>query len=242
MRRWPTPAALAADRPPRRSGRGAGSGTRGGLCACTRARPRSSSTTTARYPPTSPTCSRCRASGRTPRTLSRRSRSAQRHPGGRHQRPPVRRARRRRQSRRRRRTTTRRPARRRGAAADRASSRRASLRRVHGDRCRSCARPARRACGQLPDAGTLRLASGRLARGPTARPGAPQAYAGTDRQIRGALLAVLRDADGPVHRVPAWICAGPNPSAGTSALASLIADGLAVQVDTPGQYALGGEG
>jgi A/G-specific adenine glycosylase len=27
-----------------------------------------------------------------------------------------------------------------------------------------------------------------------------QAWAGTDRQCRGRLLAVLRDADGPVHR------------------------------------------
>jgi A/G-specific adenine glycosylase len=53
-----------------------------------------------------------------------------------------------------------------------------------------------------------------------------QTYEGTDRQCRGCLLAVLRDADGPVPAArldAAW----PDPQQRERALASLIADGLA---------------
>jgi A/G-specific adenine glycosylase len=56
-----------------------------------------------------------------------------------------------------------------------------------------------------------------------------QAYAGTDRQCRGALLAVLRAADGPVTAdalAPAW----PDPVQQNRALGSLVADGLVVAV------------
>jgi len=53
-----------------------------------------------------------------------------------------------------------------------------------------------------------------------------QGYDGTDRQCRGRLLAVLRDADGPVPRArldAVW----PDSAQRTRALASLITDGLA---------------
>jgi A/G-specific adenine glycosylase len=72
------------------------------------------------------------------------------------------------------------------------------------------------------------------ARGPTRR---PQTYAGTDRQIRGRLLAILRDADGPIPTArldPAW----PDAQRRATCLASLVADGLAVEV-SPDSYALG---
>lgn len=63
-----------------------------------------------------------------------------------------------------------------------------------------------------------------------------QAWAGTDRQCRGRLLAVLRDTDGPVHRSQleaAWSDAGQRGRC----LAGLLEDGLAVAV-TPDVYAL----
>jgi A/G-specific adenine glycosylase len=53
----------------------------------------------------------------------------------------------------------------------------------------------------------------------------PQVYAGTDRQVRGRLLAVLRDADGPVPRevvARAW----DEPVQRARALDGLLADGL----------------
>ena len=55
-----------------------------------------------------------------------------------------------------------------------------------------------------------------------------QRYAGTDRQCRGALLAVLRDADGPVGRAEvdaAW----PDARQRERALAGLLDDGLVVE-------------
>jgi A/G-specific adenine glycosylase len=53
----------------------------------------------------------------------------------------------------------------------------------------------------------------------------PQPYAGTDRQVRGRLLAVLRDADGPV---PAAVldAAWDQPVQRARALDGLVADGL----------------
>ena len=54
-----------------------------------------------------------------------------------------------------------------------------------------------------------------------------QAYAGTDRQCRGALLAVLRAADGPVtteQLADAW----PDRVQRDRALTSLVSDGLLV--------------
>ena len=63
-----------------------------------------------------------------------------------------------------------------------------------------------------------------------------QGYEGTDRQCRGRLLAVLRDADGPVPAArldAAW----PDESQRTRSLASLVADGLAESLPG-GDYAL----
>jgi A/G-specific adenine glycosylase len=63
-----------------------------------------------------------------------------------------------------------------------------------------------------------------------------QPYQGTDRQCRGQLLAVLRDADGPVppaHLDAAW----PDAAQRARALASLITDGLA-EHRPDGGYAL----
>ena len=56
-----------------------------------------------------------------------------------------------------------------------------------------------------------------------------QPYAGSDRQCRGALLAVLRDASGPVTAArldAAW----PDQEQRARALAALVADGLAASL------------
>ncbi len=66
----------------------------------------------------------------------------------------------------------------------------------------------------------------------------PQGYAGTDRQVRGRLLAVLRDASPEVGQEildQVW----DDPVQRTRALAGLIDDGLVVRV-APGVYALPG--
>ncbi len=57
-----------------------------------------------------------------------------------------------------------------------------------------------------------------------------QAWAGTDRQVRGRLMSVLRDAEGSVSSArldAAW----PEPVQRDRALASLVADGLVVRTD-----------
>jgi A/G-specific adenine glycosylase len=56
-----------------------------------------------------------------------------------------------------------------------------------------------------------------------------QAYEGTDRQCRGRLLAALRDSDGPVHRSvleATW----PAPAQRDHCLAWLVEDGLVARV------------
>jgi A/G-specific adenine glycosylase len=53
----------------------------------------------------------------------------------------------------------------------------------------------------------------------------PQGYAGTDRQVRGRLLAVLRDAVGPVS-APVLAAAWDEPEQRARALDGLVADGL----------------
>jgi A/G-specific adenine glycosylase len=79
-------------------------------------------------------------------------------------------------------------------------------------------------CEQCPLAGQCRwLARGRPALQVAVRK--PQPYAGTDRQVRGRLLAVLRDADGPVAGqmlAAAW----DEPVQRARALDGLVADGL----------------
>jgi A/G-specific adenine glycosylase len=67
-----------------------------------------------------------------------------------------------------------------------------------------------------------------------------QAWHGTDRQVRGRLMAVLRDADGPVPGAlldAAW----PDAQQRERCLDSLVADGLVDPVGD-GAYALPGHG
>jgi A/G-specific adenine glycosylase len=90
-------------------------------------------------------------------------------------------------------------------------------------------------CDQCPwRGGCAWVAAGRPAYdGPPRR---AQAWAGTDRQCRGRLMAVLRDAEGPVSRRrldDAWHDADQR----RRCLSSLLEDGLAVEVATDA-YAL----
>jgi len=75
--------------------------------------------------------------------------------------------------------------------------------------------------------------------GPSRR---PQRYAGTDRQVRGLLLAALREARGPVPRArldAVW----PDAAQRSRALAGLVADGLVEPADHPADaFALIGDG
>jgi A/G-specific adenine glycosylase len=93
---------------------------------------------------------------------------------------------------------------------------------------------ARPRCGSCPVA---RHCSWRLAGSPAGpeRPAAAR-YAGSDRECRGRLLTVLRDATGPVQasRLDAAWPAGVQRA---RALAALIADGLAVPAEN-GCYGL----
>jgi A/G-specific adenine glycosylase len=82
-------------------------------------------------------------------------------------------------------------------------------------------------CGGCPvaDRCAWRIAGSPSYAGP---PRKVQAWAGTDRQCRGALLAVLRDADGPVaadELDAAW----PDAPQRARALTSLLDDGLVVE-------------
>jgi A/G-specific adenine glycosylase len=96
----------------------------------------------------------------------------------------------------------------------------------------SAARPS---CGSCPVAGSCAWRLAGSPDSPDRRAGQP--YQGTDRQCRGRLLAVLREADGPV--APAQLDAvWPDPGQRARALASLIADGLAAE--QPGGYSLPG--
>jgi A/G-specific adenine glycosylase len=90
------------------------------------------------------------------------------------------------------------------------------------------------ACDRCPvaDRCAWRLAGAPPYEGPPRR---GQAWAGTDRQVRGRLLAVLRAADGPVPRdalhkaVPDGDLRDPHQR--DRALASLVEDGLLEQVE-----------
>lgn len=68
-----------------------------------------------------------------------------------------------------------------------------------------------------------------------------QAYAGTDRQVRGRLLDVLRGTNFPVGREALDIAWVADDRQRERALDSLLADGL-VEVTADGRYALAGEG
>lgn len=63
-----------------------------------------------------------------------------------------------------------------------------------------------------------------------------QTWAGTDRQCRGRLLAVLRESDGPVHRSRLDVVWSEEAQR-VRCLASLVADGLVVPTG-PDAYAL----
>ncbi len=67
------------------------------------------------------------------------------------------------------------------------------------------------------------VAAGRPAHDGPARRG--QAWHGTDRQVRGAVLALLRETSRPVPRV-ALEAAGPDPVQVDRCIASLVEDGL----------------
>jgi A/G-specific adenine glycosylase len=93
-------------------------------------------------------------------------------------------------------------------------------------------------CGLCPLSGCRwRQAGYPPAEGPARR---PQAYAGTDRQVRGRLLDVLRDNEFPVARAEldvAWLTDNEQRE---RALNSLLADGLVIQT-TDGRFALVGQ-
>jgi A/G-specific adenine glycosylase len=94
-------------------------------------------------------------------------------------------------------------------------------------------------CGECPVAAACawRLAGSPGYDGPTVR---PQRFAGTDRQVRGLLLDVLRATSEPVHRRPldaVW----PDPIQRDRALGTLVADGL-IDPLPDGRYALPGHG
>ncbi|HUO40421.1 MAG TPA: A/G-specific adenine glycosylase, partial [Mycobacterium sp.] len=67
-----------------------------------------------------------------------------------------------------------------------------------------------------------------------------QGYAGTDRQVRGRLLDVLRRSDFPVAKEELDVAWLTDTDQRDRALASLLADGL-VEQTTDGRYALSGE-
>ncbi|KRF14897.1 A/G-specific adenine glycosylase [Nocardioides sp. Soil796] len=91
------------------------------------------------------------------------------------------------------------------------------------------------ACGRCPVSDRCAwVAAGRPAYdGPARR---TQTYAGTDRQVRGRLLGVVRDSESavPRHRLDAVWSDEPQRD---RALASLVADGLLVRVE-PDHFAL----
>ncbi|MER7168726.1 A/G-specific adenine glycosylase [Micromonospora sp. NPDC000207] len=94
-------------------------------------------------------------------------------------------------------------------------------------------------CDRCPVASTCAwLAAGRPApTGPTRR---PQQYAGTDRQVRGLLLGVLRETVGPVPRQrldQVWA----DDVQRARALAGLVTDGLVEPVDES-SFRLAGDG
>ncbi|MHC9295531.1 A/G-specific adenine glycosylase [Mycobacterium sp. LTG2003] len=68
-----------------------------------------------------------------------------------------------------------------------------------------------------------------------------QRYAGTDRQVRGKLLDVLRDNNSPVTRAELDVVWLTDPAQRDRALDSLLVDGL-VEQTADGRFALAGEG
>ncbi|MEC9323691.1 MAG: A/G-specific adenine glycosylase [Actinomycetota bacterium] len=75
----------------------------------------------------------------------------------------------------------------------------------------------------------------------TAAPRRVQKYAGTDRQVRGRLLDVLRASSSPVSRADLDVAWTTDPAQRDRALDSLLVDGL-VEQTADGRFALCGEG
>jgi A/G-specific adenine glycosylase len=94
-------------------------------------------------------------------------------------------------------------------------------------------------CGLCPlDQCAWRHAGYPPAQGPARR---IQTYAGTDRQVRGRLLDVLRANDSPVTRAQLDVAWLTDRGQRDRALASLLADGLITRT-VDGRFALAGEG
>ncbi|OBH07613.1 MULTISPECIES: A/G-specific adenine glycosylase [unclassified Mycobacterium] len=94
-------------------------------------------------------------------------------------------------------------------------------------------------CGLCPlDGCAWRRAGCPPAQGPGRR---AQTYAGTDRQVRGRLLDVLRANDFPVTRADLDVAWLTDPVQRDRALDSLLADGLVTRT-ADGRFALLGEG
>ncbi|GGG20805.1 A/G-specific adenine glycosylase [Rhodococcoides trifolii] len=68
-----------------------------------------------------------------------------------------------------------------------------------------------------------------------------QKFAGTDRQVRGKLMSVLRDTSGPVEKARLDLVWTTDAGQRERALDSLLADGL-VEQTAEGLFALAGEG
>jgi A/G-specific adenine glycosylase len=93
-------------------------------------------------------------------------------------------------------------------------------------------------CGLCPlDGCAWRQAGYPPATGPVRR---AQTYAGTDRQVRGRLLDVLRASDSPVTRAQLDVAWLSDTAQRDRALYSLLNDGLVTQT-TDGRFALAGE-
>jgi len=94
-------------------------------------------------------------------------------------------------------------------------------------------------CGLCPlTACTWRSSGYPAAAGPARR---VQKYAGTDRQVRGRLLDVLRGNDSPVRRAELDVAWLTDTAQRDRALDSLLVDGL-VEQTADGRFALAGEG
>ncbi len=94
-------------------------------------------------------------------------------------------------------------------------------------------------CGLCPLSACAWRAAGYPA--PTTPARRVQRYAGTDRQVRGRLLDVLRDNSSPVTRAQLDIAWLTDTAQRDRALGSLLVDGL-VEQTADGRFALAGEG
>ncbi|MGW6692511.1 A/G-specific adenine glycosylase [Rhodococcus sp. NPDC054953] len=94
-------------------------------------------------------------------------------------------------------------------------------------------------CDQCPLTDCAWVAAGRPAH--TGPPRKVQRFAGTDRQVRGLLLGVLRESHVPVERARLDLVWHADPTQRDRALGSLLVDGLIEQTED-GLFALAGEG